>query len=282
LDTPPAVVEMVQNGTRIMRLENETQMQMAVQRPRNERAVLKGALMELEIAPEFAKRAFYAIPYKDRTGGEEKTVTVEGASMKLAMSLARRWGSSSNAWRVADEEAEAVVVEGVFLDYETNVRTLRTIRIAKKQWSKYSNAVVPLRADRLNMAIQAGGSKVVRNAILASLPVSIVDACFMRAKDIATGKYKIKGDTNTVPVTERIEKAKAQFVKMGATLDSVNKYIAGLSLEDDDAVLANLIGAYNAITDGAVAIADVFGAPANATPPKEGDTTVGDLLGGRA
>ena len=83
------VAELIAQGMTVMRVENESQQAMATMKPRDEAKVYAGAVKELELAPQFAKTAWYSIPYKDG----EKTVFVEGPSITAAMALARRWGA---------------------------------------------------------------------------------------------------------------------------------------------------------------------------------------------
>jgi len=269
------VAEMMMGGLTVLRAENDTQLAMAVQRPRNELAVFQGAVMELELAPEFARRAWYSIPYKDGDG----TVYVEGPSIKAAMALARRWGNCANSFRIVDDNDERITVEGVFLDFETNMRTLRTVSIPKKAWSKKTNQMYPLRGDRLNTAVQAGGSKAVRNAILASLPQSLVDTYIKSAKEIATGTGK-KATPGAEPVDKRIENAIAVFVKMGATKAAVDSYISGLASESAEEVLQNLLGVHNALTDKQTTIEEVFPKNTGGTPEKASGQvpSIGELL----
>ena len=83
-----------------IRTEIETQNTIARQYPRDSKACLDEALQELQLVPEYACKAFYSIPYKDRSGGEEKIVKVEGPSIKASQALSRIWGNNSDASRV--------------------------------------------------------------------------------------------------------------------------------------------------------------------------------------
>lgn len=276
------VAEMVQRGLTVMRVENESQQAMAIQRPRDEQKVYGAALKELELVPEFAAEAWYSIPYKDRTDGDEKTVNVEGPSIKAAMALARRWGNCANAARVVDQTEDRIVVEGVFLDYETNLRTLRTVTVSKMRWDKSKKAVIPLRDDRLNMAILAGMSKAARNAILASLPVWLVDGYVDHARKIASGKIKPKDSTKELTPKEKVDFMKGALVRLGTTLPQVEEYINGLTFETDEDVALHLKGLHTAIKDGQAKIEEVFGAPpaAQGAPGTRQVPRSGDLLGG--
>jgi hypothetical protein len=272
------VAEMIAQGMTVMRVENESQQSMATMKPRSEDAVYKGAVMELTLAPEFAKRAWYSIPYKDKETNQ--VVNVEGPSIKAAMALARRWGNCANAGRIVENLDDRLVVEGVFMDYETNLRTLRTISVAKKYWSKAMKMVVPLREDRLNMAIQAGMSKAIRNAILASLPAALVDTYVAAAKKVAVAAVKGAPGVKEQTVKEKIAASIKWFVSQGAPQKAVDEYLAGQSAETDDDLLAILIGLGTSIKDGQVSIEDVFGSPETTTAAPATIPSVGDLLGG--
>jgi hypothetical protein len=271
---------MIEQGLTVMRVENESQQKMAVMKPRDEAVVYSGALKELELAPEFAKRAWYAIPYKDG----DKVVNVEGPSIKAAMALARRWGNCANGGRVVENLDDRIIVEGVFLDYETNLRTMRTVSVAKRFWSKKTNSVIPLRDDRLNMAIQSGMSKAIRNAILSSIPASLVDAYVAHAKKVAAAALKGNVAPGAKPKTakEQIEASIRWFVAQGAADKSVREYLDGLGMETDDDILTHIIGLGTAIRDGQTNIEEVFGKPETATSAPAAVPSVGDLLGGEA
>jgi hypothetical protein len=272
------VAELVAQGMTIMRVENESQQAMATLRPRNEEAVYAGAIRELELAPEFAKLAWYSIPYKDKQTG--KSTNVEGPSIKAAMALARRWGNCANAGRIVEDLDDRLVVEGVFMDYETNLRTLRTVSVAKKSWSAAIKQVVPLREDRLNMAIQAGMSKAIRNAVLASIPASLVDSYVTAAKRIAVkGGPKAAGGQEPT-AKERIAASVKWFVSKGAAQKSVDDYINGLASETDEDTLATLIGVATAIKDGQATIEEAFGKPEDDSVVPAAIPSVKDLLGG--
>ena len=267
----------VQQGATIVQIENDTQRTIAIQRPRDEEKVLRDALKELELYPQFAEKAYYVIPYKDRSEGGEKIVNVEGPSIKAAMALGRRWGNAANGGRIIGEDDKRIQMEGVFLDYETNFRTVRPMSISKTAWSKKLGKVIPLRDDRLNMAIQAGASKAIRNAILAALPVGLVEEYTATAKKIAASGVKRKGET-VKPLKERMEAMFKAFVTLGAQKKDVDAYLSEhKELENDEAVLAHMIGVFNAITDNQASLEEVFttidAKPATKEPEVKGAAT---------
>ncbi len=265
-DMTKPVVEMLEQGLTIMRAENDTQQAMAVQKPRNIKELTDRSMAELRAFPQFAKKAYYSIPYKDRSGEDgEKTVLVEGPSIKAANALARNWGNNASGFRVTGADDERILIQGVFLDYETNVRKTAEISVARKAWSKKFNKVIPLREDRLNMAIQAGGSKAVRNAILNGLPVGLVDGYFAEAKRIAAsgGKAPETGPVNTEDIRAEMAQVTKAFENIGITADVLNSYVSARpELSDEEAVTAHLIGLLTAIQDGQVNAEEVFAVPA--------------------
>lgn len=268
----------VREGAVVIQMENDTQRSIAIQQPRDEEKVREGALKELELYPQFAAKAYYVIPYKDG----DKTVNVEGPSIKAAMALGRRWGNAANGARIISENDTRVQIEGVFLDYETNFRTVRPISVSKTAWSKKFGKVIPLRDDRLNMTIQAGASKAVRNAILNALPVGLVEEYTAAAKRIAAKGVQKKGEA-VKPIAERVKAMFAAFAKIGIEDKHVKAYLAEHhELETDEAMLAHMIGIYNAIEDGQAKIEEVFPtmekeAPKEPAAAKKDTPTIGFL-----
>lgn len=100
------VLDAVVVSSRQLATELQAQRSMALASPRNEKNVLGGALAELGLVPEFAKTAYYVIPYKDENGNPQP---VEGPSVKASRSLARRWRNCATASRVVDDQEEAAV-----------------------------------------------------------------------------------------------------------------------------------------------------------------------------
>lgn len=268
-DQPPT--RLIAQGLQLIKMENDSQQMMAIQNPRDEEKLFKGALKELEMDPEFASKAYYSIPYKDKDTG--KTVFVEGPGIGAAMALARRWGNCANSGRIVDERDDYLVVQGVFLDYETNFRTLRDVTVQRK-FKKKDGTTYTLAVDRLQMAIQAGISKAARNAILTSLPKALVNAYFKKAKDIAVNG--LPGQKQK-PVADRLADAKKKFASISVTDEMMKKYYERWKKEaekpTDEEFLAHLIGVWNGISDEQTSVDEVFGEEkaqaAEAETPKE-------------
>lgn len=253
------VTDLVAQGAAIIRIENETMMQVAVQRPRDEQAVVTGALRELDLVPEEAGKAFYSIPYKERQpDGTVKIVKIEGPSIKAAMALGRRWGNCSNGARVLNEDKEGFDLEGVFIDLETNFRTTRPQRVSKWYKSRAGGAQL-LSIDRQLMALQAGASKAIRNATLAGLPAYLVSAYDKKARAIVGGNLDAPADQKTVNAVLRA------FEKLRVTKAQLEDYAELPTEKWTGSEVADLRGLWNAISDGQTNVEEVFGAGTTAT-----------------
>ena len=244
---------LVSQGEAIVRIENETLMQVAIQRPRDEQKVLDGALKELDLVPEEAASAYYTIPYKDTQSGQQQMV--EGPSIKAAMALARRWGNCSAAARVLSEDATGINVEGVFIDFESSFRVLRPHRVSRFL-KRRDGRVLELTPDRLQMATQAGASKALRNAILAGLPAYLVNTYFKRAKTIVAG-----GKLDERPTQPEIDKAVRAFAPYNVTAEQLEKNLELARPHWTRESIATLRGLYTALKDGQTTVEEAFRAP---------------------
>jgi hypothetical protein len=252
--------QLVMQGAALMRIENESMLKIAVQRPRDESEVIKRAIRELEIAPENAKAAYYSIPYRERQqDGSYRVVKVEGGSIKAAMSLARRWGNCTVAARTMNEDDGGWDLEGVFVDFETNFRVCRPFRVSKFLKTKKAG-VVKLDSQRELMTLQAGASKAIRNATLAGLPDYLVSAYIAKAREIVGGKLDQPASRETIAAVLRA------FAKIDVTQEQLERY-SKLALDLwTGTEIADLRGLWNAIQDGQVTAEEAFAVAAEADP----------------
>lgn len=259
------VVELMEQGATVLRIENENLQAMALQRPRRIQDLTHAAIDELKAFPRFAQKAYYSIPYKDRSTGVEKTVMVEGPSIKAANALARHWGNNSSGFRIVGGDEERVTIQGVFIDHETGMRRTAEISVSRKA-RKRDGTYYFLQPDRLNIAIQAGGSKAVRNAILNALPIGLVDEYFGVAKGIAArGGRPEPAPTkseDTAVIAEQMEKSLMAFETLGVERAEVADYInRHPELSDEEAVSAHLVGLLNALEENQTTVEEVFTVP---------------------
>lgn len=235
----------------------EAMMERAHRYPRDLRLVQSKAYQELEIVPELAARSYYSIPYNQ---GKQNETRVEGPSIKAAMTLCRNWGNCFNQGRIAGEEKSNVITQGIFIDFETGVPTIREVRVSKFYKPARSQGVVPRNADALYNAVQAGISKSVRNAILATLPDWLVSGYFNHAKQLVINPPKAAGAV-VVSLQERVVKGKQLLCKtFKITPDEMEAYLIenGDMFEDEGSLLIHLQGLYNAFKDNHASVDETF------------------------
>lgn len=260
--------QLVAQGVTIVKAENETMSTIAVMRPRDERAIMAGAIQELEIAPEQAKAAYYSIPFKDAKSG--RTLYVQGLSIDGATSLARRWGNCAVGGRIINEDETGIDVEGVFVDWQTNFRVAKPHRASKLR--KVHGTWVEADEQRLLMAVQASVSKAQRNAIEAGLPPTLTGAYFEKARILTGGLPNEPADQKRV---EAVVKAFERFKVTPAMLEeSVGRPPKEWYGED----VANLRGLFKALMDGGITVQEIWPEKGAATATQTNGTVSVDSL----
>jgi len=229
---------LVAQGMSIVRLENNTQMQVALQRPRDEAKILTSALKELDIYPSMAEEALYMKPV-GKNAETGKITYAEGLSIRTAESLANRWTNSSFGCEIVAEDDFTVQLAGVFLDYENNTRHVVVGRVAKS-FKKKNGQVVKRGPDQLELAVKAEQSKVLREVILRSLPAGLKKEYESKVRTLLKGGK----------IENRKQSIVARFEELGVDLDTLEKS-RGKKMEDwvhGDIVL--LLGIATAMKDG--------------------------------
>lgn len=243
---------LVRQGQALMKAENDSLLAVAIQRPRDESKFMKTVLSRLDLAPEQAKGMFYSIPYRDRdASGQTKIVRVEGPSIGAALALAQAWGNCTATARAVNEDADGFDLEGVFIDLESNFRVSKAWRVSKL-FRRRDGRTESLNVQRLGLAIQAGLSKGMRNAILAGIPSIYVQAFYQKAKEIAGGKPDLPAKPETVAaIVKGFERFKMDTGKL--------EEYAEVKVQDwTGADVANLRGLWNALNDKQVTVAELF------------------------
>ena len=225
--------------------------------PRNLSTVRDNCLAELEIVPDLAARSYYSIPYNL---GKKNETRVEGPSIKAAMTMLRNFGNSINGGRVSDEDKSNFFVEGLVLDLQANVITMRPIRVSKFYKPSGGQGVIPKNADMLYNSVQAGISKAIRNSILATVPDWLVHEYFTRAKEIVINPPS-KQMRSERSIQQRIVDGKNAIMKsFGVTPEELNTYVQSNldAIEDDASLLIHLQGLFNSLKDGEYTVVQVF------------------------
>jgi hypothetical protein len=249
------LAQQVAQGNTIIRLENTTQMAVAVQRRRDNKAVLDEALEVLELSPTLVEAAIYSKPVgKDPQTGKQKYA--EGLSVRAAEELRRIYGNNSAGTSVLEDRKDEIIIGAVFVDMEKNTRYAAEKAVSKFFKKSGTNQIVQIPPDRLqDVVVPAHASKLLREVVLRSLPAWLKSEFEAKARDLM-----LKGN---------LPKLRAgmvqKFGEMNVTEEMILKHLGRAALKDvtrDDIV--TMRGVYNAIRDGEQTVEDVFGKAAPA------------------
>lgn len=242
-------VELLEKGSSIVKLENDVQMKVSILRPRDEAAILKSVIAELELYPSCAEEAIYNKPVgKDDRG---KMKFAEGLSVRSAESIANRWGNNAYGVEKVDEDGDSVTLAAVFLDYEHNTRRVIQKRVSKS-YKKRSGGVVKYSPDRFDIVLSANQSKLIREAVLRSLPAGLKKEYELKAKYLLGNKDKLM---------TRLNKMKLAFKKLGITEKNLEE-IREKKVEDfiNEDLIA-LLGIHNALKEGELTKEELLSSP---------------------
>lgn len=249
------LAQQVAQGNTIIRLENDTQMAIAVQRPRDNKAILKEALDVLELSPTLVEGAIYSKPVgKDPQTGQQKYA--EGLSIRAAEELRRIYGNNSAGTSIIEDRRDDAVIGAAFLDMEKNTRYAEEQAVSKFYKTRQGQ-IVQHPPDRFNdVVLKANKSKLLREVILRSLPAWLKSEFEAKARDLA-----MKGNLPSLR-SKMIQK----FTELNVTEEMILKHLEKTAVKDiarEDIV--TMRGVFNAIRDGEQTAEDVFGKPVVAT-----------------
>ena len=163
-------LEIVKSGGTLVKLENNIQMAVAVQKPRDESIILRDALHELDLYPSMAKEAIYNKPVGKDDSGQQKYA--EGLSIRAAESIANRWNNSSYGVEIVGEDDDSATIAAIFLDLEKNTRHVAMQRVSKFFKTRMGQ-IQRIAPDRFDLVLKANSSKNLREIILRSLPAGL-------------------------------------------------------------------------------------------------------------
>jgi len=188
-------MQLLDAGNTIVRFENETQMAIAIQRPRNLIKIRDMALAELEAFPDMAEDVVYLAPVgkqkvKDKDGRERwEQQYAEELNIRAAENLFRIWGNAATGAVPISEDDDKVSFMTVYTDYETNGR-LHRFGYAAKKYKDRNGRIQEVAPDRFAKTTLPGAiSRVLRETILRSLPHGLKQAYKAKAYEIFGKKY---------------------------------------------------------------------------------------------
>lgn len=248
----------IQSGMAIQRVENDTLVQIAVAKPRDEEKIERALKNTILSFPEFAEEALYEF----ERGGK----TIRGLSVVASREVARLWGNNTTRTSFIDQGDGSLIACGIFVDLETGRRSEKQVpvpRIVKRKKVAHR-----LSEDEYNMQARIEASKMERNATLDCLPVPlknrIYDACVKSVDDAAA-----KGNE---PVEKRWAKSQEHLKRYGISETQVLHY---LKIESTDFLTHSAINrlgrALKAIGDGETSVAALFGVQQEQAPEGSSD-----------
>ncbi len=258
IEPAEAPIELIAQGASIVKLENSTQMQIAVQRPREESKILSESLKELDIYPSMAREAIYNKPVGKDEKGEMKYV--EGLSIRAAESLANRWDNSSWGTTIVSEDEESATIAAIFLDYEKNTRHVKEQRVSKFYKTRQGQ-IIRYAPDRFDIVLGANSSKNLREVILRSLPAGL-------KKEYET---KARGILKKEPLATQRQSIIERFSDLHVAIEQLEQWKGKLLKDWKKEDIIDALGLANAIRDGETSIESIFGSsdgkPKEEIPP---------------
>lgn len=186
-----------------IRTQTPYQTALTVQVPRSLKKVEKGVLEEAALMGD---SWLYSWTTKNKDGTKG---LVEGESIEGAKVLMRNWGNCACPTRVAQETPTHWVFEAVFIDLETGMSFPKLFRQRKPGGG--SGRMTQERTE--DMSFGMGQSKAQRNAIIAGMPMWLLDKAREQAKAAAEKAIK--------DLPAAIESAVKFFEKHGVDLARV-------------------------------------------------------------
>jgi len=164
-------------GTGMSVVDAEISQQIATARkyPRRKDKIISQEIVErATLNEEIASKCFYSL---SRRGGEGQNKAIIGPSIKLADIVAASYGNvrvASRFVRIDDDDktAQAVIVEAIAMDMQSNYATLKQVR-RPIMTSPRGGQPRRFTADMINITIMAAQSIARRNAILELVPEAL-------------------------------------------------------------------------------------------------------------
>jgi len=215
--------------------------------PRDIQAATKSIMAYATMSKDAAASMLYRLSRKDKKTGEDKSI--EGPGIRFAEALAQSWGNFRVAQRIIEinRKDKHLIVEGVFLDTQTNGMTAKRVQRGIRTSGGYLYS-----DDMINVTANAAGSIAIRNAILAGIPRMVWWPAYEAALK------KVAGTAAEAP--DRLARALAWFVSKGADEVSV---LSAIFLEDKSEVLPDHIvkleGMRASLINGEATLDDLLG-----------------------
>lgn len=229
-------LRLIEGGKTLMKSGTPFVTAVTVQKARDLDKIVKA----IDREAEYAGDSFY-YGWTDKKGNR-----IEGPSIGLANSLAREWTNCAVTVDFQENDATFVITPR-FIDIEKGFQMERVFRQRK-------NAVQGnFDPDRkLDMALQIGQSKAIRNVVVNAVPRWLVDRAVEKAKAAV-----VKGlDPNKLQ--EYADQVIAYFTSKGAKLEQIIAKAGKAKAEWSMSDIASFKGDKKALENGEVSISELF------------------------
>lgn len=231
----------------LIKMENESMMMAASVRPRNNQAVMRELLDQMEAYPSFAESVMYAKPIgKDQRGQMQYA---RGLSIRAAEAIAAAWGYNRIEQTVEPIDEDRVRVTATFTDFQSG-RIWRDSGIVSKWYKDRFGKMTKHNDERFfNVVIKAELSKRVREAVMRSVPPGVRSELQVIAERMIA---RLLGN-------DTIQKIVDSFASIGVTLVQLENLLdkpvkMGWTTEDR----VTLQQVFTAIRDGETTVGEAF------------------------
>jgi hypothetical protein len=242
----------------LIKMENETIMAAASIRPRNNTAVMKELLDQIEAYPSFAESVMYAKPIGKDNAGQMQYA--RGLSIRAAEAIAAAWGYNRIEQTVEPIDDDRVRVTATFTDFQSG-RIWRDSGVVSKFYKDRYGKMARHNDDRFyNVVLKAELSKRVREAIMRSVPPGVRSELQNLAERMVARLLS----------NETVEKIVGSFAGIGVSLaqleNLLNKQIQKGWTTEDRMTLQQV---FTAIRDGETTVGEAFSHKGNEQPKVE-------------
>lgn len=214
---------------------------MQVVNPRKITAVTSRVLQEAKLAGD---QFYYGWSVKTKQGMRR----IEGATIGLAMCIARNFGNCALDVGIDSETPTHWVIKGVFVDLETGYTLPRLYRQRKTQSMGMDDQ------DRQeDIVFQIGQSKALRNAVLQAMPTWLTTQAVSAAKKAVRDGI---GGNLKVSIADAISYFQENY---GVSVERIERALGGKSADMWTAEdIVNLKGMASALKEHRVSAAELF------------------------
>jgi len=222
--------------------EVQAQYVIAKRFPRNQHEAYMQILESCK-RPYLAEQAMYAYP----RGGQ----LVEGASIRLAESMAQSWGNLDCGVREVSQANGVSVAEAYAIDLQTNTRVTKVFHVPHTRDTKKGKQKLTDSRDIYELVANQGARRL-RACILAIIPGDVIEAAVAQCRKTL--------ETSEIPMSEQIKRLVIAFDEIGVKVEHLE---ARLGHNLDATVpqeIVTLRGIFKSIKDGMSKREDFFDA----------------------